>query len=613
MVKEEHPGGGNGARRASRPIEDYAIIGDTQTAALVARDGSIDWLCLPRFDSEACFASLLGDRRNGRWRIGPHGTVDRVEREYLSGSLVLATTFHTTGGTVRLLDFMPVRGEAPDVVRVVEGVSGSVEMGMDLVVRFGYGATVPWVRSVDGGLSLVAGPDALELRTPVGLHGEGEATTARFTVRAGDRVPFVLTWHPSHEPAPRRDHPLEALDGTLSWWRTWSDRCTGGGPWHEPVVRSLITLKALTFAPTGGIVAAATSSLPEVLGGSRNWDYRYCWLRDATFTLQVLLQAGYSGEAVAWRDWLLRAVAGDPSQIQIMYGVAGERRLPEEGLDWLSGYAGSTPVRIGNAAATQLQLDVYGEVMDALHQARLAGIPADAYSWSVQCELLAWLEAGWRQPDSGLWEIRGEPRHFVHSKVMCWVAFDRGVRAVEHFGLDGPAARWRAIRDEIHREVCDRGWDPSRATFTQSYGSTELDASLLMIPMVGFLPPDDERVLATIEAIRRELTVDGFVERYPTQDGVSVDGLRGREGAFLLCTFWMADALALTGRTDEAQELFERLVALTNDVGLLAEEYDPAAGRQLGNFPQAFSHVGLVSTALNLTAAMRPVDQRKGG
>ncbi|MBK5223775.1 MAG: glycoside hydrolase family 15 protein [Acidimicrobiia bacterium] len=592
-------------------IEDYGLIGDTQTAALVGRDGSIDWLCLPRFDSGACFAALLGDRSNGRWQLAPVATPLRVERRYVPGTLVLETTFHTPEGVVRITDLMPIRGAAPDLVRVVEGVSGTVAMAMDLVVRFDYGSSVPWVRTIDGALSLVAGPDALDLVTPVEVHGDDRSTTASFSVSAGDRVPFVLTWHESHRPPPERADPDREVDGTIAWWQDWSGRCTGGGEWADDVRSSLVTLKALTFAPTGGIVAAPTTSLPEVLGGGRNWDYRYCWLRDATFTLQALLAAGYEGEAVAWRDWLLRAIAGDPSQMQIMYGVSGERRLLESELDWLGGYEGSGPVRIGNGAAQQSQLDVPGEVMDSLHQARLAGIPPDAEAWEVQRVLLDWLESAWREPDSGLWEVRGAPRHFVHSKVMCWVAFDRGVRAVEHFGADGPAERWRAIRDEVHREVIEKGWDPQRSTFTQSYGSQELDASLLMIPMVGFLPPTDPRVVGTIEAVQRELSVDGFIERYPTHHGMSVDGLHGREGAFLLCTFWMVDALAMIGRTDEARHLFERLLGLRNDLGLLAEEYDPIAGRMLGNFPQAFSHIGLVNSALNLSQVEGPSERRK--
>jgi len=593
-------------------IEDYALIGDTQAAALVGRDGSIDWLCLPRFDSAACFAALLGDRSNGRWRLAPAQEPLRVERRYLPGTLVLETTFHTHDGSVRVLDCMPIRGDAPDVVRVVEGVSGSVAMAMDLVLRPDYGSSVPWVRRLDGALSLVAGPDAFELRSGVEVHGEDRSTVASFTVAAGDRLPFVLTWHPSHEPPPpREDPPDRMVDATIAWWEAWSGRCTGGGRWQEQVRSSLVVLKALTYAPTGGIVAAPTTSLPEVLGGVRNWDYRFCWVRDATFTLQALMAAGYDDEAVAWRDWLLRAVAGDPSQLQIMYGVAGERRLPELELPWLPGYEGSAPVRTGNGAAQQTQLDVPGELMDALHRARVEVIPPDPEAWEVQREVLDWLESGWRGTDHGLWEVRGAPRHFVHSKVMCWVAFDRAVKAVERFGAYGPADRWRGLRDEIHAQVCEHGWDDGRRTFTQSYGSVELDASLLMIPMVGFLPLDDERVVGTVEAVQRELTVDGFVERYPTKEHVSVDGLPGREGAFLLCTFWLADALHMIGRTDEAVALFERLVGLSNDVGLLAEEYDPAAGRLLGNFPQAFSHIGLVNTALNLTDPHGPAHRRK--
>ena len=593
-------------------IEDYALIGDTQAAGLVGRDGSIDWLCLPRFDSGACFAALLGDRSNGRWRLAPSEEPQRVERRYLPGTLVLETTFHTSDGVVRVVDCMPIRSDVPDVVRVVEGVSGSVPMMMDLVLRPDYGSTVPWVRRLDGALSLVAGPDAFELRSAVEVHGEDRSTVASFAVSAGDRVPFVLTWHPSNEPSPPRSDDVDGMvTATVAWWEEWSGRCTGGGRWHEEVRSSLVVLKALTYAPTGGIVAAPTTSLPEVLGGVRNWDYRYCWLRDATFTLQALMAAGYDGEAVAWRDWLLRAIAGDPSQLQIMYGVAGERRLPELELPWLGGYEGSAPVRIGNGAARQLQLDVPGEVMDALHRARVEGIPPDPESWAMQQAVLEWLESAWRDPDCGLWEVRGEARHFVHSKVMCWVAFDRAVQAVERFGADGSADRWRRLSDEIHTEVCEKGWDDERQTFTQSYGSRELDASLLMIPMVGFLPPDDQRVVGTVEAVQRELTVDGFVERYPTHHGVSVDGLPGREGAFLLCTFWLADALHLIGRTDEAVTLFERLVGLSNDVGLLAEEYDPVEGRLLGNFPQAFSHIGLVNTALNLTGLSGPVSRRQ--
>lgn len=592
-------------------IEDYAMIGDTQTAALVGRDGSIDWLCLPRFDSAACFAALLGDRSNGRWKLGPAGEVSSVRRRYVPGTLVLETEYTTPGGVVRVTDCMPIRTNKPDVVRLVEGVSGTVEMDMDLVVRFDYGATVPWVRNLDGVLSLVAGPDALELSAGVELHGEDMATSAQFRVGRGDRVPFVLTWHHSYEKAPEQADPFTAILGTITWWRAWSDRCAGGGRWESELKSSLTVLKALTYSPTGGIVAAPTTSLPETLGGARNWDYRFCWLRDATFTLQVLLWAGYENEAVAWRDWLLRAVAGAPAQIQIMYGLAGERRMPETEIDWLAGYEGSRPVRIGNGAATQKQLDVYGEVLDSLYQARRSGIAPEGEAWNVELALLDWLESGWREPDSGLWEMRGEPRHFVHSKVLCWVAFDRAARSVEQFGVDGDAARWSAIRDEIHAEVCAKGWDDERSTFTQSYGSKDLDSSLLMIPMVGFLPPGDPRVGGTIDAIRRELSVDGFIARYRTDASDSSDGLEGREGAFLLCSFWLADALALCGRVDEAEELFDRLLSLRNDVGLLAEEYDPERGRMIGNFPQAFSHVGLAGTALNLSLASSPVSERK--
>jgi GH15 family glucan-1,4-alpha-glucosidase len=592
-------------------IEDYALIGDTQTAALVGLDGSIDWLCLPRFDSGACFAALLGDRSNGRWQLAPRGDVQRVERAYLPGTLVVVTTFHTATGTVRILDCMPIRGVEPDVVRIVEGVSGTVTMDMDLVVRFDYGADVPWVRRADGALLLVAGPDALELRTPVAVHGEDLSTRSSFVVGAGDRVPFVLTWYPSWEAPPPRVDAERALQDTVAWWEDWSSRCPAEDATSALVQRSLITLKALTYAPTGGIVAAPTTSLPEVLGGERNWDYRFCWLRDATFTLQALLGAGYEQEAIAWRDWLLRAVAGNASQLQIMYGVRGERRLTELELPWLPGYEGSSPVRIGNGASTQRQLDVYGEVIDALYQARVVGVPEDDQSWEVQIELLDWLESGWRTDDQGLWEMRGPARPFVHSKVMCWVAFDRAARAVDTFGVDGPADRWRKLRDEVHREVCEHGWDADRGTFTQSYGSRDLDASLLMIPMVGFLPPGDERAIGTVDAVERELMSDGFVLRYPTGEGVASDGLAGKEGAFLLCSFWLADALALTGRKERAVELFDRLVGLTNDVGLLAEEYDPQSGRMLGNFPQAFSHVGLVNTARNLGPEPGPAEQRR--
>lgn len=591
------------------PIEDYAVIGDTQTAALVSRAGSIDWLCLPRFDSPACFAALLGHAGHGRWALSPSGDVRRVTRRYRPATLVLETTFETADGTVRLVDFMPPRQRVPDLVRVVEGVGGRVPIRTELLVRFDYGAAVPWARRLDDALSLVAGPDALVLRTPAPLRGEGLSTVGEFDVGVGDRVPFVLTWHLSHEPTPDPIDPFHALADTESWWREWARRCSYEGPWREQVLRSLLTLKALTFAPSGGVVAAATTSLPEQLGGVRNWDYRFCWLRDATFTLLALMASGFIAEAEAWRDWLMRAVAGAPRQMQIMYGPAGERRLPELELGWLPGYEGSAPVRVGNAAATQFQLDVYGEVMDCLHQARRVGIEPDPEAWRVQRALLEFLESAWRDPDEGLWEVRGARRHFTHSKVMAWVGLDRAVKAVEQHGLDGPVDRWRALRHQIHAEVCERGWDPERESFVQSYGSDELDASLLMIPLVGFLPAADLRVTGTVAAVQRELCEDGFVHRYRPGD---VDGLPGREGAFLACTFWLADNLALMGRGREAEALFERLLGLCNDVGLLSEEYDPMAQRLVGNFPQAFSHVGLVNTALNLSRATGPAGGRRG-
>ncbi|MBT2442339.1 glycoside hydrolase family 15 protein [Streptomyces sp. ISL-36] len=583
-------------------IDDYALIGDLQTAALVGRDGSIDWLCLPRFDSAACFAALLGDEDNGHWRIAPKGATRCTRRNYAEDSLVLETYWETRTGTVKVVDFMPQRDKAPDVIRIVEGVSGTVEMSAVLRLRFDYGSIVPWIRRSDGHRVAIAGPDSVWLRSepPVKTWGQQFSTCSSFTMAAGEKVAFVLTWHPSHEPRPALVDPFDALEHSLADWREWSARCTYEGPYREAVLRSLITLKALTYAPTGGIVAAPTTSLPEELGGVRNWDYRSCWLRDSTLTLAALLSAGYVEEAAAWRDWLLRAVAGDPADLQIMYGPAGERRLPEMSVPWLRGYADSAPVRVGNAAVDQFQLDVYGEVMDSLYRARKAGIPAERHAWNLQLSLLGFLESTWREPDEGLWEVRGPRRHFVHSKVMAWVAADRAVRTLEDDpSLPGDVARWRTMRDEIHAEVCTKGYDPDRNTFTQSYGSRDLDAATLLIPQVGFLPPDDPRVLGTVEAVRKELTHGGFVRRYSTE-GVSVDGLPGGEGTFLVCSFWLADALWLTGRVDEARELFERLLGLRNDVGLLAEEYDPVARRQLGNFPQAFSHIGLVGTALAL-------------
>ncbi|WP_030684189.1 glycoside hydrolase family 15 protein [Streptomyces sp. NRRL B-1347] len=586
-----------------RPIEDYALIGDHQTAALVARTGSIDWLCLPRFDSAACFAALLGEDEHGHWRIAPRGADTCSRRAYRPDTLVLDTEWDTPDGTVRVTDFMPQRDRAPDLVRVVEGVEGEVTVRSTLRLRFDYGSVVPWMRRSHGQRVAVAGPDAVWLRAEpdVRAWGRAHATHAEFTVRAGERVTFVLTWHPSHEPRPPLIDTERALRDSVDDWRAWAARCRYEGPHRDAVVRSLITLKALTYGPTGGIVAAPTTSLPEEIGGVRNWDYRYCWLRDSTLTLGALLTAGYREEAEAWRDWLLRAVAGNPADLQIMYGLGGERRLPEADAGWLPGYAGSAPVRLGNAAVCQRQLDVYGEVVDSLWLARHAGMATRPHGWRMQLALMEFLRKVWREPDEGLWEVRGPRRQFVHSKVMAWVAADRTVRSLEERpDLDGDADRWRRLRDEIHDEVCARGYDADRGTFTQSYGSRELDAAVLLIPRVGFLPPDDPRVLGTIDAVREDLgTREGFVRRYST-DGVKVDGLPGHEGVFLACSFWLADALHLAGRTKEARALFERLLDLCNDVGLLAEEYDAAERRQLGNFPQAFSHVGLVTTAFSL-------------
>ena len=590
-------------------IEDYGLVGDTHTAALIGRDGSVDWLCLPRFDSGACFAALLGDERHGRWALAPAGSVRRVSRRYRPGTLVLETDFETEDGSIRIVDCMPPRQRHPNLVRIVEGLAGRVAVRMELVVRFEYGSVVPWVSRRRGRLSAVAGPDALTLRSPAELRGEDLKTVAEFTVAAGESVPFVLTWHESVARAPRAPDAHGAVADTEKWWREWSSRCSYEGEWREAVERSLIVLKALTYAPTGGIVAAATTSLPEQLGGVRNWDYRYCWVRDATFALYALMTAGYTEEARAWRDWLVRAVAGRPEQMQIMYGVAGERRLTELELDWLPGYEGSAPVRIGNGAAQQYQLDVYGELMDSLHQARRAGIPSHPTAWHVQRVLLDFLETGWREPDEGIWEVRGPRRHFTHSKVMAWVALDRAVKATDRSGLSGPVERWRGLRDEIHAEVCGEGYDAERMTFTQYYGSSEVDASLLMIPLVGFLPPGDPRVAGTVATVQRELLHEGFVRRYSTS--TDVDGLPSGEAAFLTCTFWLADNLALLGRRQEARQLFERILDLRNDLGLLSEEFDPAARRLVGNFPQALSHVGLVNTAFNLTTRRGPAEHRR--
>ena len=601
-------------------IEDYGLIGDLQTAALVSRHGCIDWLCFPRFDSGACFAALLGDEENGRWSLRPASDITSAQRRYRGDTLVLETELACDDGVVRLIDFMPPRGEAPDVVRIVEGVEGTVSMKMRMSIRFDYGSIVPWVRRKDEGLHAVAGPDALLLATPIDLVGRNLHTEAEFDVAPGDRVPFVLTWFPSNQDLPQHTDAEQALVDTDSFWREWVTDCVHVGRFREPLVRSLVTLKALTYAPTGGIVAAATTSLPEALGGVRNWDYRYCWLRDATLTLLALVCAGYDGEARAWRDWLLRAIAGRPGEVQIMYGIAGERRLTEVELEWLPGYERSTPVRIGNAASQQRQLDVYGEVLDALYHARLSGLEPSKDAWALIRKLLQWLEKGWREPDEGIWEVRGPRRHFTHSKVMAWVAFDRAVRMIEEDGLGGPVDRWRALREEIHDEVCREGLSEKLGAFTQSYGLDRLDASLLMIPLVGFLPADDERVVATVAAIERELVEDGLVTRYRAdEENTDVDGLPPGEATFLPCSFWLVQVYALQGRLDEAEKLFERLIGLRNDLGLLSEEYDVKAERLVGNFPQAFTHLTLVDAALTLDegwcrrAGRATVDETRSG
>lgn len=582
-------------------IEDYALIGDCQTAALVGRDGSIDWLCLPRFDSGAVFASLLGTPQQGRWLLAPAGEVKATRRRYRDDTLVLETEFETADGAVAVIDFMPARGQDPNLIRIVEGRRGRVAVRGELILRFDYGSIVPWVRRTDCGISAIAGPDAVTVLTPAPIRGENFTTVSAFTVEPGQRVPFTLSWHPSYRTGNYVLDSSNALADTEAWWHDWAERCAYHGPYRAQVVRSLVTLKALTYEPTGGIVAAATTSLPEQIGGVRNWDYRYCWLRDATLSLLALLNCGYKDEAAAWRRWLLRAVAGDPGRTQIMYGLAGERRLSEWEVRWLSGYEGSSPVRVGNAAHGQLQLDVYGEVFDALYQARCAGLAPVEESWRVGNKLLEWLETNWSQPDDGIWEVRGPRQHFVHSKVMAWVAFDRAVRSAERFGRHGPVETWRRVRDRIHQEVCASGFDQARGAFVQAYGSQALDASLLMIPLVGFLPATDPRVAGTVAAIERKLMHNGFVHRYDTS--ITEDGLPPGEGTFLPCTFWYADNLALQGRRDEAKELYERLLGLCNDVGLLSEQYDPTAKRLVGNFPQAFSHIGLINTAINLARA----------
>jgi GH15 family glucan-1,4-alpha-glucosidase len=593
-------------------IEDYAIIGNCETTALVGRDGSIDWLGLPRFDSAACFAALLGEPQHGRWLIAPTEAEMRVTRRYRGDTLILETTFETADGTVSIIDFMARRDGVSDLVRLVRGISGTVAMCTELVVRFEYGYVVPWVlRREDGRLQFTAGPDRLLLDTTVALRGEDMRTVGEFDVEAGQEIGFTLSWTPSFRPAPAPLSASDALAQVEAFWSDWAATFKPMGEWSDAVLRSLLTLKALAHHETGGIVAASTTSLPEQLGGPRNWDYRFCWLRDATFTLYALIGSGFLGEAQAWREWLVRAVAGSPDDLQIMYGVAGERRLTEYEVPWLPGYEGSTPVRIGNAAAGQVQLDVYGEVLDTLYVARKAGLDADVASWDLECALIGHLEKIWNQPDEGIWEVRGGRKHFTHSKVMAWVAFDRAVRSAEDFGLEGPLDRWREIRDTIHREVCDRGFDTAQNSFVQSYGVTALDASLLMIPIVGFLPSSDPRVCGTVAAIERGLLRNGLVLRYDT--GTGTDGLPPGEGAFLACSFWLADNYLLQGRYEDARALFEHLLSLRNDVGLLAEEYDAAGKRQLGNFPQAFSHLALISTAHNIMSAGGPAHQRSAG
>ena len=593
----------------STPLEDYALIGDCETAALVSRSGSIDWLCWPRFDSAACFAALLGTREHGRWLIEAVDAGARISRSYRPNTLILETRIETADGVVTVVDFMPPRGHNSDIVRLVRGERGRVAMRLELILRFDYGFAVPWVNRLgDGTWRAIAGPDMVVMRTPVTLRGENLHTVAEFESVEGETIPFVLTHGPSHRSPPPAIDPAAALAETEAFWTSWASRCESMGEWSEDVVRSLITLKALTYAPTGGIVAAPTASLPEQPGGSRNWDYRFCWLRDATQTLLALRNAGYHEEAGAWRSWLLRAAAGSPSQLQIMYGLAGERRLTEYSVPWLPGYENSAPVRIGNAAHEQLQIDVFGEVMDALHQARRGRLQPHDADWGFQRAVLQHLEAVWEKPDHGIWEVRGEPQHFTYSKVMAWVAFDRGIKVAEASNLRGPIDRWRNIRDALHREVCDRGFDRRLGSFVQAYGSTELDASVLLLPTVGFIPANDPRFHGTVAAIERGLFSDGFLRRYNTQ--TVDDGLPGGEGAFVACTFWLADAYVMVGRTEDARRLFERLLSLRNDVGLMSEEYDTRARRLVGNFPQAFSHVALVNTAHNLARATKPAAQR---
>ncbi len=591
-------------------IEDYGLIGDTQTAALVSRSASIDWLCFPRFDSGACFAALLGTEEHGHWQISPIDEIVSQSRRYRDGSLVLETEFITANGTVRVIDCMPPRDQDPDLLRLVECTSGRVRMRMQLVIRFDYGSIVPWVRRADDHLEAVAGPDALSFWSDVETHGEDMKTVAEFEMQAGESKAFALRWHRSHRPCGECVDVRREIDNTDRWWREWSERSKFHCPWLEATQRSLITLKALTYAPTGGIFAAATTSLPERISGSRNWDYRYCWLRDATFSLSAFLAAGYVEEACAWRDWLLRAIAGDPSKLQIMYGPAGERRLEEYEVPWLPGYENSKPVRVGNAAHQQFQLDVYGEVIGSMHRAREAGLDHSEPSWRLQCAIMDFLESAWEQPDEGIWEVRGERRHFTHSKLMAWLAFDRAVQAVENFGMDGPVDRWKWHRQSLREEICARGFHRGIGAFTQEYSSDRLDASLLLMPFTGFLPICDPRVAGTVRAIEQNLMVDGFVLRYRSDECSDVDGLPPGEGTFLPCTFWLSSCYAMEGRLEQAREVFERLLSVQNDLGLLAEEYDPISRRQLGNFPQAFTHVGLVNTAWRIEAERRKQEMR---
>ena len=593
-------------------IEDYALLGDCQSAALVSRGGSIDWLCFPRFDSPACFAALLGDENNGRWLLAPRDAPSAVTRKYRHDTLILETEHTTEGGRVLVIDAMLVGSERPTLIRVVRGLEGKVTMRSELVIRFDYGSIVPWVtRDVFGGLKAVAGPDALRLHTTVPLKGADMKTVAEFDVAAGQEVPFVLVWSASEEEPPRRvEFPEEAIDRCAAFWRDWIAKCEYDGPYEDAVNRSLLTLKALTYQPTGGMVAAPTTSLPEEIGGVRNWDYRYCWVRDSTFILYALLTAGFREEARRWQEWLVRAVAGTPAQLNLMYGLHGERRLTELELPWLRGYENSRPVRIGNGAYSQTQLDVFGELMDSFQLGRRSGLSVDGpfNSWRIELHLIDYIAKNWRQPDNGIWEVRGGLQHFTHSKVMAWVAVQKGVEAVDQFGLKGPVDAWRQLAAEIHAEICERGFDQERNTFTQAYGSKNLDASLLLLPLVGFLPATDPRIVGTVAAIERELMIDGFVRRYTPED--TDDGLTGDEGTFLACTFWFADNLCLQGRLDEAREILERVLAIRNDLGLLAEQYDPRSKRLLGNFPQAFSHVGLINTAFNLTREASPARRR---